>query len=190
VLACFSLSCCPSPADCSTLRWRAEGISRLKCAGTTHTQALEAGNEVEYSLSGQLQRHATAGVKPSRPGRPHDAVTCLPVASIRGPHFIHPASGKLTTSTSKHSACYVLTHTLYVLQILGAVAASAVASQFSVSNVFGNGMTLQAGDPGPRIWGWADPDAIVTVYQRKFNNSAGSWGIEILPRLQHPQQRM
>lgn len=54
--------------------------------------------------------------------------------------------------------------------------AAAQASQFSISNVFGNGMTLQAGDPGAVIWGWADHGAVVSVYQRSFNNSAGSWG--------------
>lgn len=50
------------------------------------------------------------------------------------------------------------------------------AAQFSISSVFGNGMTLQAGDPGAVIWGWAEAASSVAVYQRSFNSSESAWG--------------
>lgn len=57
-----------------------------------------------------------------------------------------------------------------------ALAHGGAASSFSFSSLFASGMTLQAGEPAARVWGWADGSATVTVYQRHFNTSGGAWG--------------
>jgi hypothetical protein len=55
--------------------------------------------------------------------------------------------------------------------------APALGGVFTLASLFGNGMTLQAGDsPTARVWGWADAGASVAVYQRGFNKSGGAWG--------------
>lgn len=52
----------------------------------------------------------------------------------------------------------------------------AYASSFSLSPIFTNGITLQAGaSPAARVWGWSDVGANVAVYLRGFNYTGGSW---------------
>ena len=65
----------------------------------------------------------------------------------------------------------------HIVLFLALPCLSLAAGSFTFSSIFSNGMTLQSGDsPAARVWGWTDPGATVTVYQRNFNHTgSGGW---------------